>query len=175
MMMKNTMKFLAVAFFLMTTLGASAQSKPVKLGHIESNALLSVMPEMNNVQKELETKDAEISKEMQSLGEQYKKAMDEYTKNMNTYSDIVRKSKEQEIQDLYQRIQTFQELAETEFNNTREKLLRPVMEKANKAISDVAKENGFTYIFDLSNGSLLYISDQAEDILPLVKKKLGVQ
>jgi outer membrane protein len=39
----------------------------------------------------------------------------------------------------------------------------------------VARENGFTYIFDLSRGSVIYFSEQSEDILPLVKKKLGLE
>ena len=50
-------------------------------------------------------------------------------------------------------------------------------EKAHKqqqAIADVAKENGYSYIFDVSAGALLYQPD-SDDILPLVKKKLGLK
>ena len=43
------------------------------------------------------------------------------------------------------------------------------------AIKEVGKENGFTYVFDLSAGGILYFADNTEDILPLVKKKLGLQ
>jgi len=54
-------------------------------------------------------------------------------------------------------------------------LLQPIIEKADKAIKEVGKENGYTYIFDLSRGSVVYFSEVSEDVLPLVKKKLGIQ
>ena len=49
--------------------------------------------------------------------------------------------------------------------------LEPILSKARKAIEDVATEGGFTYIFDKSQGSILY-AQESENILPLVKKKL---
>lgn len=52
-------------------------------------------------------------------------------------------------------------------------LVQPLIDKAKKAIEEVAKENGFTYIIDTSSGALLYSG--GEDILPLVKKKLNLQ
>ena len=54
-------------------------------------------------------------------------------------------------------------------------LFQPVMEKAQAAIEKVAKANGFTYVFDLGAGGLLYFSEQSVDILPLVKKELGIE
>ena len=40
-----------------------------------------------------------------------------------------------------------------------------------KAIEAVAKENSYKYVLDTSTGNVLY-SEPADDILPLVKKKL---
>jgi outer membrane protein len=51
--------------------------------------------------------------------------------------------------------------------------LKPIIDKAKKAIEDVAKENGYTYIFDSSVGVLLYY-ENSDDIMTLVKKKLGL-
>ena len=53
-------------------------------------------------------------------------------------------------------------------------LMQPVMEKALNAIKEVGKENGFTYIFDM-NAGILYAAENSQDVLPLVKKKLGLQ
>ena len=52
-------------------------------------------------------------------------------------------------------------------------ILKPIIDKAKKAINDVAKEKGYDYILDTGLGMVLYASD-SEDILPLVKKKLGL-
>jgi outer membrane protein len=90
-------------------------------------------------------------------------------------TDLIRKTKENELQDILQRIQNFQVEAEQDLARQRAELLRPIQEKAFKAVNEVAEENGFTYIFDMGTGAVLYASDNTEDILPLVKKKLGLE
>lgn len=173
--MKNTMKWLLLAVFAMAAMSVSAQQKPIKLGHIESSKLIAAMPEMAEAQKTLQTKQEEVQKESQSLRDQYQKLITDYTQNQKTYSDIIRASKEQEINELGQRIQKFEELAMNELQKSRDEILQPVMDKATNAIKEVAKENGFTYIFDMNSGAIIYASETSEDILPLVKKKLGIQ
>ncbi|MCM1031018.1 MAG: OmpH family outer membrane protein [Oscillibacter sp.] len=174
-MMKNTMKWLAVIAFMFAAMSMSAQQKPLKLGHIESDKLIAAMPEMAEARKKLEAKQTEIQTESQNLREQYQNKAADYAKNVNTYSDVIRTSKEQEIQELGQRIQRFEETAMNDLNKTRDDLLHPIYEKATNAIKEVGKENGFTYIFDLNSGGIVYVSETSEDILPLVKKKLGLQ
>ncbi|WP_418535610.1 OmpH family outer membrane protein [Odoribacter laneus] len=173
--MRNKMKWLLLAVFTMAALGASAQQRPVKLGHIESSKLIAAMPEMAAAQKQLETKQDDIQKESQNLRTQWQNLVTDYQKNEATYSDIIKTSKQQEIEELGQRIQKFEEIAMNEFKKAQDELLQPIMDKAHKAIQDVAKENSFTYIFDMNSGAILYASETSEDILPLVKKKLGIQ
>lgn len=173
--MKSTMKWLLMAAFMVAALSVSAQQRPLKLGHIESSKLIAAMPEMAEAQKKLQAKQDEVQKESQNLREQYQKLITEYTQNQKTYSDIIRTSKEQEINELGQRIQKFEELAMNELQKSRDEVLQPVMDKATNAIKEVAKENGFTYIFDMNSGAIVYAAETSEDILPLVKKKLGIQ
>lgn len=174
-MMKNTMKWLAVMALVIVATNVFAQQKPLKLGHIKSDELIAAMPETAEAQKKLEAKQTEIQTESQNLREQYQTKAADYAKHVNTYSDIIRTSKEQEIQELGQRIQRFEETAMNDLNKTREDLLRPIYEKAMNAIKEVGKENGFTYVFDLNSGGIVYVSETSEDVLPLVKKKLGLQ
>lgn len=169
------MKWLLMAAFMVAALSVSAQQRPLKLGHIESSKLIAAMPEMAEAQKKLQAKQDEVQKESQNLREQYQKLITEYTQNQKTYSDIIRTSKEQEINELGQRIQKFEELAMNELQKSRDEVLQPVMDKATNAIKEVAKENGFTYIFDMNSGAIVYAAETSEDILPLVKKKLGIQ
>ena len=173
-MMKNTIRLVVLAAFVIAGLSASAQQAQ-KLGHIETEKLIKAMPEMAAAEKTLQAKQDELTKEMTNLRDQYQKLITEYTENSKTYSEVVRQSKEQEIGGLQQRIQNFQEIASNDLEKSKNDLLQPVMDKALNAIKEVAKENGFTYIFDMSSGVLLFTDDNAEDILPLVKKKLGLQ
>ena len=52
--------------------------------------------------------------------------------------------------------------------------MQPFIDKAKKAIDDVAKEKGYTYILDTSTGSVLYW-EGGDDIMMYVKEKLGIQ
>lgn len=172
--MKNTMRLLVLVAFVVATMGVSAQS-PVKLGHIETEKLIKAMPEMTAAEKTLQAKQDEVVKEMTNLREQFQKLVTDYTQNQKTYSDVIRSSKEQEIQQLQQRIQSFEEVATNELQKSKTDLMQPIMDKALNAIKEVGKEKGFTYVFDMSSGVLLFAAENSEDILPLVKAKLGIQ
>jgi outer membrane protein len=76
---------------------------------------------------------------------------------------------------LQSRIQQFQTIASEELQNKRTELLKPILDKANGAIKNVAEANNFIYVFDISQGNPIYFSDQSVDILQLVKDKLGVK
>jgi outer membrane protein len=89
-------------------------------------------------------------------------------------SAIIKQTKEKEIADLQSRMEAFQQSAQQDISDQETKLTTPFIEKAKKAIQDVAKENGFTYIFNNVEGFLLY-NEGGEDIMPLVKKKMGIQ
>jgi outer membrane protein len=88
-------------------------------------------------------------------------------------SDIIKQTKERELADLETRITEFQQNAEADFGNMQAKLYDPLITKARSAIADVASENGYTYILDVSMGVVLYF-EAGDDVLPLVKAKLGL-
>ncbi|MEI3155732.1 MAG: OmpH family outer membrane protein [Odoribacter sp.] len=76
---------------------------------------------------------------------------------------------------MQQRIIRFQEIAVDNLDKEQKSLMQPIIDKAMNAIKAVGKENGFTYIYDMNGGAILYAADNTEDVLPLVKKKLGLQ
>ena len=157
--MKNTIKvFVLVAL----TLAAMSVSAQVKLGHIETQKLIQAMPEWTAAQKTFEEEQKKVNTELNSLREQFQTKLAEYSEKMKTYSEAMRATTEEELQGLQQRIQRFQETAMAQ------------LEKALNAIKEVGKENGFTYIFDM-NAGILYAAENSQDVLPLVKKKLGLQ
>ena len=99
----------------------------------------------------------------------------DYISKKDTYSDLIRQTKETELNQMNQRIQQFQSTAEQDLQKQRTDIFKPILDKANKAIAEVAKENGFTYVLDLSAGTVIYHSDTSVDILLLVKQKLGLK
>lgn len=170
--MKNTIKLIVVVAFTLAAMSVSAQ---VKLGHIETQKLIQAMPEMTAAQKTLQDKQAEIEKELTNMQEQFRTKLTDYNNTAKTMSDVIRASKEQELQELQQRIQSFQQIAMDNLEKTQKDLMEPIMNKALTAIKEVGKENGFAYIYDMSAGVILFAAENTEDVLPLVKKKLGLQ
>ena len=79
-----------------------------------------------------------------------------------------------ELTDLQARIESTQQNAEQKVAQKKEELYTPLLEKADKAIKDVAQEKGYDYIFDVSVGAVLY-AKPTDDILPLVKAKMGLK
>ena len=89
-------------------------------------------------------------------------------------TEAMKEVKVKEIKDLEARIESTNQSAQEKVEKKRQDLLQPIIDKADKAIKGVAAEKGFDYIFDTSSGTLLHVK-AADDIMPLVKAKLGIQ
>ena len=147
--------------------------KSVKVGHINSNDLLTAMPERTAVQKELEDYANQLKITLDAMRKEYETKVAEFQGKQDVMTDIIKNNKIKEITDLEKRITEFQQTAEADLQKKEQSLLQPIIDKAKNAINEVAKEGSFTYILDSSVGVVLY-SVESDDILPLVKKKLGL-
>ena len=158
--------YLVLLSFL--TLNSIAQNK---FGYIDSQELLLLMPERKTAETAVQEFAKSLEAQLGSMTAEYQERVQEYQANEATFSDLVKQDKVAEITGLEQRIQTFQQNAQQSLQEKEQELLEPILSKARKAIEDVATEGGFTYIFDKSQGSILYAKD-SENVLGLVKKKL---
>jgi len=171
--MKRILKVTLLAVVLLTSANTFAQT--LKLGHIDSSKLLAIMPEKDMAQKQIETKAKEFDTQIKAMQAEYQKLVEAYVAERETLSDAFRADREKAIQDLQNRMQTFDQFAQNKIQTTRQELLKPIFDKASKAIKEVGEENGFTYVLDLSTGVVLFNSSSSIDIMPLVKTKLGIQ
>jgi outer membrane protein len=83
--------------------------------------------------------------------------------------------KEDDLNAMNERIQTYQSSASQQLQTKQADLLKPVFDKADKAVKEVGAEKGLIYVFDMSSRTILYNSKESLDILPFVKTKLGIQ
>ena len=153
---------------------AAMAQKGVKIGHINSNDLLTAMPERATVQKDLEDYASQLKVTLDAMRKEYETKVGEFQSKQDVMTDIIKDNKIKEITDLEKRITEFQQTAEADLQKKEQTLLQPIIDKAKTAINDVAKENSYTYILDSSVGVVLY-SVEGDDILPKVKKKLGIE
>jgi outer membrane protein len=171
--MRNLMKFVAVVLFVGITASVNAQTP--KFGHIDLQALIQLMPEravaetnFNKFQSELEEIFGDMQKDLQAK-------MADFEQLGDSASEIKKSAKVAEIQDMQQRIQNYQQTAQQQLQAKQAELLKPVFDKAETAVNDVAKEKGLLYVFDIGTKVVLYKSNESMDLLPLVKLKLGIK
>lgn len=172
--MKRLIGLLAFAAILSFTQNATAQD--YKFGHINSDELFAAMPERDTIISQMEDLRTELQNTMEIMQVEYNNKLNDYTEQAENLSDIVRQTKEEELMSLQQRINNFQQNADQQLQRQQMELMQPVIERAEKAIKDVAREGGFTYIFDLSRGPIIFFDEEkSEDIMDKVKTKLGIQ
>ena len=159
---------------ILTISTASFAQKGIKMGHINSNDLLTAMPERAGLQKEIEEHANQLTATLDAMRKEYETKVGEFQAKQEVMTDIIKETKIKEITDLEKRINEFQTTAQTDLQKKEQELLQPVIDKAKEAIDAVAKEGNYTYVLDSSVGVVLY-SVPGDDILPLVKAKLGIQ
>lgn len=159
------------AALTLLAVGAFTFANAQKIAHISLDSLVSMMPETKTAKdvaqkylKDLETTVGQMEDELQ-------KKYNDYLAGEAGMSDLVKKTKQDELNSLQRRIEDFRMQAQQDYQRKYGELTAPIMDKAKKGIEAVAKEGGYKYVLDTSVGNVLY-SEPAEDILMPVKKKL---
>jgi outer membrane protein len=169
-MKKITFILLAVMCFAAV---AQAQSK---IAHINSSELLDLLPETDSIQKRLQKEQEDWQNILQ---EKKTEATNKYNKLMEIADDPnvsqqVKEIKAKEVENLQIQYQELQQRANTALQEKQEELLTPLLDKVKQTIADVAKENGYDYVIDATEGGGLIYSNPSSDLMPLVKAKLGI-
>ncbi|TVR78648.1 MAG: OmpH family outer membrane protein [Chitinophagaceae bacterium] len=170
--MTRLFSLLLILGLLFTGMSTTTAQAP-KFGHINSMELLSVLPGVRQADQQLEAFAKQLEEQNKNMLREYQTKAEEYQSREAMMLDAVKEVKLREISDLEQRIVAFQENAQRRLENKKEELYGPLLEKADDAIKAVAREHGYTYIFDTSSGALLH-AEQSDNILPLVRQKLGL-
>ncbi len=166
--MKNLVKSIAIVAL---TVGSVTMANAQKIAHISLDSLITIMPESKTAQEVAQKYLKDLENQVATMETELQTKYADYMKNQASYSELVRQTKEAELQDLNKRIEDFKGQAQQDYQRKYGELSKPIYDKAKKAIEAVAKENSYKYVLDTSTGNVLY-SEPADDILPLVKKKL---
>ena len=166
------MKKLILAFALLVAgLYTNAQQK---IGYINSQEIISLMPEAKKVSAEIEAYKKTFTDQMGSMQKELETKYKAYQDGAKTMSEPIKTVKEKELQDLQSRMGSFEQTANEKIEGKLQELLAPVNDKAQKAIEAVAKEKGYSYIMDTSVGGIIYALP-GDNILDAVKVKLAIK
>lgn len=144
-----------------------------KFGHVNYQEIIEQMPELAVVQAQIDTLTKQYENQFLMMRQEYENKIKEYQAGVETMPESIKEVRASEIGELQQRIEMFQQSAQSDLQNKQRTLMEPILTKLKEAIETVGKENGYTYIFDGS--VMLYTSPDADDVKPLVRAKLGLK
>ena len=167
-------KTLVIALGLVFTLSNAGFAQ--KFGFCNSVALLTELPEVKEADSQLKDFQTQLTKKGQTMVQELQtKAVElEKKKEAGTISPKDYDTQMAKLQEEESVIKKYEEEVMAKLTEKRESLYKPILEKVNKAMMDVAKENQYTLVFDSSTQILLY-ADETLDVTKMVKVKLGIQ
>ena len=166
--MKRT--FLILCAAMLFPIFAGAQSH--KIGIVDSQKVLSEMPEMKSMQSELDNLAKKYEDTLVQLQKEFQTKYQDFVKEQETMVESIKSRKQQELEDLSKRIQDLNNVAQQDMQKKQVELFAPIQTKLREAINKVGNDGGFTYIMDASQ--MLYVGNGSQDVTSLVKSKLGL-
>ena len=167
--MKIFRKLTAAFLLLFVTMTATAQSK---IAHIDSQTLISEMPEVKEAQAQLEKLQKTYATEIDASMKEYQTKLQTYSADAQNQTQVTNDARQKELAGMEQNIQQYQQTASQDIQKKQADLLRPLIEKARAAIQKVARAQGFEYVIDGTQWGSLILSD-GKDLMEDVKKELG--
>ncbi|RZS93191.1 OmpH family outer membrane protein [Aquimarina brevivitae] len=161
-----------IVFLLTLVISFSAQAQ-TKTGTIDSEFILSQMPELAKVQEDLKAYNKKLELELKEKLDTYQVKVKAYQEKEATFTDPMKKTKQDEIIKLENEITKFRQNGAQLVQIEENRLLQPLYQKIGKALEEVAKAEKYTQVFTITSSGLAYI-DPNYDLTKKVATKLGI-
>ena len=169
-----------MTLLLVVGLGRFTYAQTVKIGYTNVELIMAYMPESEAIEKQLVTLEKKLGQSLEVKQKYFQQKMAEYQEKKQSgvaMSEAEEKATITEIQKLQGEVQTGVENAQRKLFEKRMVLLKPLQDRLQKAIDQVAAEGGYTYILNQAVGagipSILYGKD-ALDVTEAIARKLGI-
>lgn len=163
-------QFRTLLIIAVIALGFNAVQAQNKIGHIDTNLLISLMPEAKTLSTDLEKLQKTYESELKAEGDKLEAKLKRYEAEAQSQTEAENQRRAGEVQQERQKLIQSSQIAQEDIRKKEMDGMQPILEKAKAAIEEVAKAEGFNYILEKS--TLIYA--EGTDILPLVKAKLGI-
>ena len=165
-------KIAIVALMFILPLGVMAQAK---FGHLNSQEIITVMPEFTKAQADLDAMSKKFQEEMQRTQNEFNKRYQEFVAQADSLPKTIAERRQKELQDMAQRQEQFQQEAYQTMQQAQQDAMTPIYKKLDEAIQAVGKAEGVVYIFDIARTPIAYVSSQSVDVTAKVKAQLGIK
>jgi outer membrane protein len=171
--MSQMKKFLTAAFIIVTALVTTSQvNAQNKIGYISTQELVSIMPETAKADSNLQQYRTALIQNAQEKQSSLESAIEKFNKDSATMSISVKDVKRGELQKMLNDLQAEDQRIQQQLQQRQQELIAPINRKAFDAVQAVAKENGYSYIFEKD---ALLVAPPGDDVLQLVAKKLNIK
>lgn len=143
-----------------------AQLGGQKFAYVDSDYILSNVPEYADAQEELNSLSTQWENEIKAIYDRVSEMYRKYQTEMVLLSEDQKRAREQEIINKEQEAKNLQMQyfgSDGQLYQKRTELVQPIQEKIYTALTEVAQTKGYAFIFDMASGSsILYASDKAD-------------
>lgn len=167
--------FLKLGFLAACLCLISMSVQAQKFGYLNSLQLLAEHPEVQKIDKDLTALEKKYKAEEERMLKAVEVKYADFLKKVQekSISEQQMETEAKQIEKMRNDLYAYDKEKSDELLKKREQRLSPVLKKLDKVIQEVAVENGYQYIFDVSGGTFLFAKD-SDNVLPLVKKKIGL-
>ena len=157
---------LTAAIVCCGVIGANAQIGGQKFAYVDSDYILSNIPEYGDAQEELNALSTKWQNEVKALYDKVSEMYQKYQTEMVLLSEDQKRAREQEIVSKEQEAKNLQMRyfgSDGQLYQKRTELVEPIQEKIYTALTELAQTKGYTFVFDMASGtSILYASDKVD-------------
>ena len=166
-------KFIKIGMLLVAMITITSTMQAQKFGYVNTQAILADMAEVKQARAKLEALGKQLTKKGQqmytALQTDYQALAEKEQKGLLSPKQIQEEAKK--LEDRKVKLGEYQQEVQKQLAEKEQTELQPILDKVNKAIKDVATENGYQFIFDSSTNVILY-ADESTDVTAKVKAKL---
>lgn len=165
------MKKLLLMLLMCAPVAAFAQ----KFGHVNTQEIIQVMPEYTKAKTEIDALQKQYEDDLKSMQDELTKKSQAYEKEQATLPDNIKQRREQELQDMYQKIQQSYQDNQQALGKASQEKMSAITTKILDAIKQVGQAGGYVYIMDVAGGIPYISTTLSTDVTADVKAKLGLQ
>lgn len=169
-----TLKTIRVLLVAVALLGVAtwADAASMKIAVVDSGEVIFNSSAGKRVQETLKRKNEELSRELDRRSKDLRRMIENYEKQAAIMKKEARKRKEEELSRKGAEFKRKWRTSEQEFAKLRERELKPLLDKFNRVVEQVARDGGYTLILNKQPGLVLYF-DRAIDITNKVQSAFG--
>ena len=166
-------KFITLGLISITMFGLSNTTKAQgKIGYISADEIIVLMPESARADTQLNTYQQALYASAQERQNAFNDAVAKFIKDSATMNQSVKEVKRGELQKQSAELSGAEQTIQQQMQQKQQELVAPIQKRLLTAIQEVAKENGYTYVFPKE---ALLVAPPGDDIANLVKRKLGLK